>query len=189
MGTRDPRVDAYIAKAPDFAKPILSFIREAVHKGAPDVVETMKWSSPFFMRKKILASMAAFKEHCRFGFWVGEGGMSEFGQVASLKDLPSEKELIARAKAAAKLDEAGAKTIMAGRKSKPPLETPADLAAALKKNKKAAKTFEDFSPSCRREYIEWITEAKREETRTKRLEQTLQMLAEGKTRNWKYQNC
>ena len=200
MGTRDPRVDAYIEEAADFAKPILNYIREAVHKGCPDINETLKWSMPSFTRKGIICGMAAFKAHCVLGFWVGEEvvaktgkemeAMGQYGRITNVKDLPPQKVLIGFVKEAARLDELGVKrTAKRPTAPRPPLPTPVDLAAAMKKNKKAATTFENFSPSHRREYIEWITEAKRPETRTKRLEQTVVWLAEGKSRNWKYANC
>jgi len=200
MGTRDPRVDAYIEKAADFAKPILNYIREAVHKGCPEINETLKWSMPSFTRKGIICGMAAFKAHCVLGFWVGEEvvaktgkemeAMGQYGRITNVKDLPPQKILVGFVKEAARLDELGVKrTAKRPTAPRPPLPTPDDLALALKKNKKAATTFENFSPSHRREYIEWITEAKRPETRAKRLEQTIEWLAEGKSRNWKYANC
>jgi uncharacterized protein YdeI (YjbR/CyaY-like superfamily) len=203
MSTRDPRVDAYIAQAGEFARPILTFLREAVHKGCPEIVETMKWSAPFFMRKAILCNMAAFKAHCSFGFWkngaqvLGKDdssipeGMGQFGRIASLKDLPSEKILIGYVKKAVEFDEGGQKRAAkrTAPKAKPPAKPPQDLVAPLQRNKKARETFDQFSPSHQREYIEWITEAKRAETREKRLVQTTQWLTEGKPRHWKYQNC
>jgi uncharacterized protein YdeI (YjbR/CyaY-like superfamily) len=199
MGTRHPRVDAYIENAAEFARPILTFIREAVHKGCPDAQETMKWSAPFFVRKAILCNMVAFKAHCSLNFWKGDlvvpknqqprEGMGQFGKITSLKDLPEEKAMVAYVREAARLDEAGIKRDAKPAKAKPPTAAPDDLLAALKKSKKAAATFENFSPSHKREYIEWITEAKRDETRQKRLEQTIEWLVEGKPRHWKYQNC
>ena len=195
MGARDKRVDAYIAKAADFAKPILTHIREAVHKGCPEVTETIKWSMPFFMHHGILCNLAAFKEHCTFGFWnrnVMEkrgDAMGQFGRIESLKDLPSQKALVDAIKKAARFNESAEKPKKAKPKARAELATPPDLDAALKKNKKACDTFQNFSPSHRREYIEWVIEAKREETRVKRVEQTIQWLSEGKPRHWKYLNC
>jgi len=198
MATKDPRIDAYIAKSADFAKPILKHLRAVVHAGCPQVEETIKWSMPHFDYKGVMCGMAAFKEHCAFGFWKADlildrdrqaekSGMGSFGSIKSLDDLPSEKTLIGYVKKAAALNEAGIKA--PGRtqpKKRKPILVPADFAAALKKNTKARKTFEDFSPSHRREYLEWITEAKREETRKDRLAKTLKLLAQGKSRNWKY---
>jgi uncharacterized protein YdeI (YjbR/CyaY-like superfamily) len=198
MATKDPRIDAYIAKSAAFAKPILKHLRKVVHAGCPGVVETMKWSMPHFDYKGVMCGMAAFKEHCAFGFWKADlildrgengekSGMGSFGCIRSLADLPNEKTLIGYVTKAAALNEAGIKA--PGRtqpKKRKALPTPDDLAAALKKNAKARKTFDDFSPSHRREYIEWITEAKRAETRKKRLAKTMKWLAEGKARNWKY---
>jgi uncharacterized protein YdeI (YjbR/CyaY-like superfamily) len=198
MGTRDPRVDAYIAKSADFAKPILEYLRDTVHAGCPDVQETMKWSFPHFDYKGILCSMAAFKEHCAFGFWKasilpGEtaramAAMGQMGRVTSIKDLPPKKELLRLVKEAAKLNDAGVKAPRIKHSApKKPLETPDDLAASLAKNKKAKATFEKFSPSHRRDYIEWITDAKTDATRQRRLEQAVAWMAEGKSRNWKYE--
>lgn len=191
MGAKDPRIDKYIADAPEFARPILTRFRGAVHAACPEVTETIKWSSPFFMRKKILCSMAAFKAHCRVIFWTG-GDPSKLGheRITSADQLGSDKELRALIEAGVKLDEAGVKSPRkASSAARLELKTPPDLEAALRKNKKAAETFKNFSPSHRREYIDWINGAKKEETRTRRLAQTLSQLAEGKPRHWKYQNC
>jgi uncharacterized protein YdeI (YjbR/CyaY-like superfamily) len=202
----DPRIDAYIEKAADFAQPILRHLRKCVHRGCPEATETIKWSMPHFeYAGSILCGFAAFKAHCTFGFWhqgmnevlgvhgsKSDAAMGSFGRIAKIEDLPDEKTLIGFVKAAAKLNESGAPSRprpAATKGTKKELAVPSDLAAALKKNRKAATMFADFSPSHRKEYIEWITEAKREETRSKRLATTLEWLSEGKSRNWKYVNC
>ena len=196
----DPRIDTYIAKQPDFARPILAHVRAVVHEACPDVEETMKWSMPTFVYGGgILCGMAAFKQHASFGYWkhalvVGEGeprdGMGSYGKLTSVKDLPPKKTLLAHIKRAMQLNLDNVKS-PAQRKAapKPPPEAPADLVAALKKNATARKTFEAFPPSAQRDYVEWIVEAKREETRAKRLAQAVEWMAEGKRRNWKYENC
>ena len=200
MPTYDPRIDAYIEKGAPFAKPIMEYLRELVHKVCPEVQETVKWGFPHFEYKGILCSMAAFKQHCSFGFWkatlmkddkqllnrVGNTDMGHFNKLTSLKDLPSEKILTAYIKEAVKLNEEEIKLPAKPKTPRKDLETPADLIAALKKNKTALKTFEEFSPSHRREYIEWITEAKTDATRTKRIEATIGQLKEGKNMHWKY---
>jgi uncharacterized protein YdeI (YjbR/CyaY-like superfamily) len=198
MPTTDKRFDAYIAKANPFAQPILTHIRSVVHSACPDVVETMKWSSPSFMYKdQMLCQMSAFKEHVGFGFWKGKmidglklGGSSEgaghFGRIKTVKDLPGKRELTGYIKQAMKLNDEGVSPARVVKK-KPALAVPAELTAALEKNKKAKATFEAFPPSHRREYSEWITEAKREETRAARVKQAVEWIAEGKARNWKYQ--
>lgn len=197
MGTRDPRVDAYIAKSAEFARPILEYLREQVHKNCPEVEETIKWSAPHFDYRGPLCHMAGFKQHCAFGFWKGslivddaknEEAMGQFGRITSLKDAPGKKLLAGYIRQAVKLNEDGVKPVRKTKDAapKPPAEVPDDLAAALKKNRKAATVFAAFSPSAKREYIEWLTEAKREETRSKRLEQAIEWIAEGKQRNWKY---
>ncbi|MFT3806284.1 YdeI/OmpD-associated family protein [Arenimonas sp.] len=200
MGQHDPRIDAYIEKSAEFARPILHRLREIVHEACPEAEESLKWSMPNFdYAGGILCGMAAFKQHVSFGFWkhalvMGEGnprdGMGSFGKMTSLKDLPTKKELVALIKKAMKLNEQGVKAPAARKKAaKPAAAVPDDLQAALKKNRKALATFEAFSPSARREYIDWIVEAKREETRAKRLAQAVEWMAEGKHRNWKYMNC
>ena len=199
MATKDPRIDAYIAKSADFAKPILKHLRKVVHAGCPQVQETLKWSMPHFDYKGVMCGMAAFKEHCSFGFWkeslIFDGnksgekeGMGSFGCIKSLKDLPNEKTLIGYVKKATALNEAGIKA--PGRtqpKKREAIPVPDYFAAALKKNAKARKTFDAFSPSHRREYLQWVTEAKREETRKERMTTSLKWLAEGKVLNWRYQ--
>lgn len=201
MPNRDPRVDAYIAKSAPFAQPILTHIRTLVHKACPDVTETMKWSMPFFEHHGVVANMAAFKAHCAFGFWhaamrptaseddKAAQAMGQFGRIASVKDLPSNRELLALIKKAAQLNEQGVGATPKPKHAKPALAMPDVLMAALKKNKKAASTFEAFSPSNKREYIEWIIDAKTDATRDKRVAQAIEWMAEGKPRNWKYMKC
>jgi uncharacterized protein YdeI (YjbR/CyaY-like superfamily) len=200
MGTTDPFVDAYIDKANDFAKPILKHIRKVVHETCPDFVESKKWSFPHFGYKgEMMCSMAAFKEHCAFNFWKQslldetafpeeKTAMGSFGRITSLDDLPNEKTLKKLIKDAMKLNDAGIKVKKTAAPKKE-LVVPDVLLEALATNEKAAETFEKFPYSCRKEYIEWITEAKTEPTRDKRVATTIEWLAEGKRRNWKYENC
>ena len=201
MPRHDPRVDTYIANAAPFARPILERLREQVLAASPEIEETLKWSAPSFMyRGKILCGMSAFKQHASFGFWqhalVMGGdepreGAGSFGKMASLADGPSKRELASLLRKAMALIDAGVPSAGVRKSStpKPPPEAPPELAAALRRNAAARRTFEAFSPSHRREYVEWITEAKRDETRQKRLAQTVEWLAEGKSRHWKYQDC
>jgi uncharacterized protein YdeI (YjbR/CyaY-like superfamily) len=202
----DPRIDAYISKAADFAQPILEHIREVVHETCPDVQETVKWSFPHFeYAGGILCSMAAFKQHCSFGFWlaslmkdphgliasIGEkASMGHFGPIKGLSDLPKNKILASYIKEAMDLNENGIKV---PKKEKTPvsqpLEVPAYFLAELKQNKAALATFEKFSPSHKKEYVQWITEAKTEPTRNKRMATALEWLQEGKSRHWKYADC
>jgi uncharacterized protein YdeI (YjbR/CyaY-like superfamily) len=201
MGTRDPHIDQYIDRSAEFAKPILTHIREVVHAACPEVEETLKWSSPHFMYKGMLCGMSSFKEHCAFGFWKGslivdkEGqnrdAMGQFGRITSLADLPPDDELAGYVREAMRLNDEGVKT---ERRPKPegekkPVEAPDDLLAALGANPQAQAHWERFSPSKRKEYIEWITEAKTDATRQKRLGTTVEWVAEGKARNWKYEKC
>ena len=204
VSTRVPAVDTYIAKSRPFAQPVLAFLREAVHRAVPDVNEQMKWSRPFFLhRGVILANMAAFKEHCSFGLWGGEmaeklqsagisasEAMGSFGRITSVGDLPPAAELESYIRHAAKLIDSGTRTRSIQRVAKPrrgEVTVPDALAAALKTNKAAAAKFAAMSPSCRREYVEWIESAKREETRARRVATALEWIAEGKGRNWKYE--
>ena len=202
MPSTYPRIDTYIEKSEAFAKPILKHLRQLVHKACPPVQETIKWSFPHFEYKGILCSMASFKQHCSFGFWkasvmkdkkkllnpVGNTAMGHFGRITSLKELPPDKLIIEYIKEAVQLNENEIKLptkIKAGN-AKKEIKTPDDLLAALKKNKAAMKTFENFSPSNKKEYIEWITGAKSEDTRNTRLETAIEWMSEGKIRNWKY---
>ena len=201
MVTRDPRIDAYIEKAAPFARPILKHLRAAVHKSCPDVVETLKWGHPSFEHKGMLCGFASFKQHCAFGFWKHElvidehdfksrEAMGSFGRVTSMDDLPSKTLLARYIKKAMKLNADGVKVVRAKTtKDKKPVTMPPELAAGLSKNKRAKATFEAFSPSHKKEYMEWIGEAKGEDTRARRLKQALEWMAEGKSRNWKYAKC
>ena len=195
----DPRVDAYIARQPAFAVPILSHLRETVHAACPDCEETLKWGAPHFMyRGEMLAGMAAFKAHATFGFWrgslvVGEdnvqtSGMGQFGRLACIEDLPPRIELEALVRKAMDLTKRGVKPPRS-KQPKAPLSVPQEMRAALDANPAAAATFDGFPPGAQREYVEWICEAKRDDTRAKRLVQAVEWLADGKRRNWKYENC
>ncbi len=193
MPKKDPRVDAYIKKAQPFARPILKHLRGLVHRGCPECEETIKWRMPFFDYKGAICMMAAFKEHAVFGFWKGkllfgkedEGAMGHFGRITSLKDLPSDKQILGYIKKAAELNERGVQKKRTPR-GKQTLTVPADLKAAMAKNAKARKTFDNFSYTNKKEYLEWITGAKREETRQKRLKTAIEWLAQGKPQNWRY---
>ncbi len=205
---QDPRVNAYIAAAEPFARPILEHLRGVVHRAAPDLVEAIKWGMPMFLHDgRIVANMAAFQRHASFGTWRRDGmglgeprgdaafdepspgnGMGSLGKLTGLSDLPDDAEIIAMVREAIALAEAGG-SMRRNRPPKPPPETPADLRAALDAVPAAAAAFEAFPPGCRREYIDWITEAKRPETRARRLAQTVEWCAQGKRRNWQYESC
>ncbi len=199
MPTTDKRVDAYIDRAQDFAKPILKHLRKLVHDACPEVAETLKWSMPSFEYKGILCGFAAFKQHCTFGFWKEsllkevkfpeKNAMGSFGRITSLKDLPSDATMKKLIKEAVRLNDEGIKVKKAVTKVKKEVVVPDILIKALARNKKASATFDAFSPSCKREYIEWIIEAKTDATREKRLATTGEWLSEGKRRNWKYETC
>ena len=190
MKNTSPEVDRYIAKAAPFAQPILEKIRKAFHKADPEIQEVMKWSFPHFEHNGIVGSMAAFKQHVSWGFWKAKlmsDPQDERTKVTSVKDLPSEKEMIEQIREAVRLNEEGVKIERAPRVERGEADVPSDLAAALKKTAAAKKTFDGFSPSQRREYVEWITEAKQDATRQKRLAQAIEWMSEGKSRNWKYE--
>jgi uncharacterized protein YdeI (YjbR/CyaY-like superfamily) len=205
--TLNPKVDAYIEQSAAFAQPVLTHLRSLMHKGCPPVEEAIKWSRPFFLhRGVILGNMSAFQQHCSFGFWGEEigavlretnalqtDGMGSLGRIVRVQDLPSDKLMLEWIRQAAAFVESGEHTspITARRKvvksPKAPVETPDEFAAALKKNKKAATVFAAFSPSGKGEYVEWIADAKRPETKQRRIATALEWIAEGKQRNWKYQ--
>src|SRR5215471_4984906 len=193
MVGKNPHVDAYIRKAQPFARPILTHLRKLVHQACPDAKENIRWGSPFFDHDGMMCFMAAFTEHAVFGFWKGKllfgkehkGAMGHFGRLTSVKDLPSDKRLIGYIKKAAELNERGLQRKRPARGSQK-VSVPADLKAALGKNAKAKKTFENFSYSHKKEYVDWIADAKREETRKARLKKTIQWLAAGRPQNWRY---
>ena len=195
---RDPRVDAYIAKAQPFAQPILTHLRDLVHKHAPGAEETLKWGVPAFVLKgQNLAGMAAFKEHATFGFWRDEevtgsprdtGAMGSMGRLTSLADLPPDERMAAWIGKAAALCAEG-KPKRPPPKTKAALDLPGDLGSALKASPAAQRHWDAFSPGKRRDYIEWVIEAKREATRVKRIATVVAQVAEGKERNWKYKGC
>lgn len=200
MPTIDPRIDAYIEKAADFARPVMVHLRGLIHKACPDIKETLKWSMPSFEHKGIVCGFAAFKEHCAFGFWkeslmekdafpAQKTAMGSFGRITSLKDLPSDKVMVGLIHQAVELNEKGIKAAKKPAPAKKELIVPEDLTTELSKNKKAKTHFESFSYSKKKDYVEWITGAKSEATRTKRLATTIEWVGEGKSRNWKYEKC
>lgn len=202
MGKKIKEIDAYIAKAADFAKPILNHIRDLVHTACPNVEEKIKWSFPHFdYKNEMLCSMAAFKQHCAFGFWKAslmkdatlienarsESAMGHLGRITSLKDLPSDKKMIAYIKEAMALNDKGIKLPPKPKSAaNKEIEVPDYFIKALKKNKKAQQIFDAFSYSHKKEYMQWITEAKTDATRDKRMAAAIEMISEGKGRNWKY---
>ena len=201
MAEKNSKIDAYVAKSADYAKPILTHIRKLVHKTCPEVEESVKWGMPFFEYKRDnLCWMAAFKQHAAFGFWKAalmkdavlmenskaETAMGHLGKITSIRDLPSDKKLAAYIKEAMLLNEQGIKVPRAKPKTSTSLKIPGYFLKAIMKNKKAWAVFQKFPPSHVKEYVQWITEAKREETRTSRIEKAVAMMEEGKDRNWKY---
>lgn len=201
MGTQDPRVDAYIERSADFARPILNHLRALVHKAIPDVTETIKWGMPSFERNGTIGHMGAFKSHAVFGFRKAplmtrslhlfvDGGMAmgSFGRLTSKKDLPADKDVKAALLEAVELNEKGVKTPRTRTgEPKPDVKPPSDFKKALDANPSAKAHFKAFAPGKRRDYIEWITDAKTDATRNKRIAEAVSWIAEGKSRNWKYE--
>jgi uncharacterized protein YdeI (YjbR/CyaY-like superfamily) len=202
MSHYDPKVDAYIEKAQPFAQPILNHLRELIHEACPDVKEVIKWGFPNFdYNGEIMCNMAGFKAHATFGFWkaslmddpdgilnVGERhSMGHFDKLTTLKDLPKDSVMKKYIKQAMKLTDEGVKKPTAPKKEKEELVTPDYLTKALNKNKEAKAVFAKASYSFKKEYLDWITDAKTEATRDKRMEQAVEWISEGKGRNWKYQ--
>lgn len=201
MGSKDKRIDAYIAKSADFAKPILTHLRKLVHQACPEVQETVKWGMPHFDYKGMMCGMASFKQHATFGFWkaklmedfdkklspVGETAMGHFGRITSLKDLPSDAQVKRYVKEACRLNDNGVRVTRTKPTPKKPLLVPAFFKKELARNTKAKATFDAFSYSHRKDYVEWVTEAKTDATRDKRMATTILWLSQGKGRNWKYE--
>lgn len=201
MPKTEPKIDAYIEKAQPFAKPILEYIRETVHEYCPDAEEAMKWSFPNFLYKnRILCSMSAFKAHCAFGFWLEsemktmkeitkdreKNSMFNLGKITKIDDLPSKAQLKACIKEAMELTDMGV-TLKKSTPSKTENEIPETFQNSLNANEKAKVIFQKSSPSFRKEYNMWIADAKTEATRNKRIQQAIEWILEGKSRNWKYE--
>ena len=199
MASIDPRVDAYIDKQAAFAQPILRHLRAAVHRACPEAEETLRWSMPSFSYKgQILCQMAAFKAHAVFGFWRSRevtgaeesaSAMGQFGRLTSVADLPDDDALDDMIRRAAALIDSGTKAPRPVKHPKPALKMPEDLASALAGNPAAQATYDGFPPGQQREYLEWIIDAKRPETRARRVADAVAWMAEGKRRNWKYETC
>lgn len=194
----DPRIDAYIERQADFARPVLAWLRARIHAACPDVEEGIKWSMPAFSHNgRPLAHMAAFKAHASFGFWyrdqmaTGKEGeaMGQFGRIESLADLPDAAAMEAQVREAMTLIDTGAIPKRAAKPSKPEAEVPEALVEALARDPAAAAVFDAFPPSARRDYCEWIAGAKQEATRDKRLAEAIAWIREGKKRHWKYESC
>lgn len=193
--SRDARVDDYIARSADFARPILEHLRELVHRALPGAEEAIKWNMPHFLISgKNVAGMAAFKAHCTFVIH-GDGrqgdAMGQFGRITALSDLPAESDLAQKLQTAqGRVETSGtARKPEAPRKPKAAIAMPDDFAAALAAVPAARVAFDSFTPAQQRDYLEWITEAKTAATRDRRIGQSAEWLAEGKKRNWKYAKC
>lgn len=195
MPKSDPRIDAYIAKAAPFAQPILKRLRKLVHAADPKIEETIKWGMPFFECDGIVCHMAAFKAHCAFGLWRGgptaktektDEAMGQFGRIATLADLPPDAAIVKLVRATVERNRSGAPAPAKPKASRAAIAMTPEFRAALGRSKAAKATFEGFPPSHQREYLEWITEAKTEATRDKRIATAIEWLAEGKSRMWKY---
>ncbi|MFD2161101.1 YdeI family protein [Paradesertivirga mongoliensis] len=201
MEKYDPRINAYIEKSADFAKPVLNHIRNLVHQASPEILETVKWGFPHFDSKGTLCSMASFKEHCAFGFWKSalltdplkilqkevSNAMGQFGRIKSIADLPEDAVLISYIREAIVLNEKGIKVSKSTAQTKAVIETPDYFTEVLNHNPIAKAHFENFSNSHRKEYIEWFEEAKTDETRNKRIATAIEWITEGKGKNWKYE--
>jgi uncharacterized protein YdeI (YjbR/CyaY-like superfamily) len=194
MSNRDPRVDAYIARAPEFARPILDHVRDLIHQAIPDVEEEIKWSAPFFDHHGVICGIAAFKQHCAINLWKAslilgdrqDESAGQLGRITSLADLPSDAKLKGYFREAARLNESGVKQPRV-KKPAAKLVVPRELQQALRSNKKAAAAFDKFPPSHKQEYSQWISEAKGEDTRARRVKTAIEWIADGKGRNWKYE--
>lgn len=199
MAARDKRIDAFIAKSAPFARPILEHLREVVHSASPKIEEDIKWGMPHFMYKGMLCGMASFKQHVAFGFWKGslivdpklnrsDEAMGQLGCITKKSDLPAKRVLVGYVKKAMELNDEGVKAPRkVVRKANGKLVVPEVLLSALRKNKKALATFETFTPGKKRDYVEWIAEAKGPDTRKRRISTAVEWISEGKARNWKYQ--
>ena len=192
MGKKDPRVDAYISRSPEFARPVLKRLRKLVHEGCPGVEEDIKWGAPHFLFRGMFCGMAAFKNHCAFGFWntailpANKEAMGHLGRITAVSGLPPDREIVGYVREAARLAESGVKPARERKHPQRAFPVPADLRAAFRKSPRARSTFAAFSPSGQQDYLEWFAKAKGEDTRRKRLATGIEWMEQGKPRNWKY---
>jgi len=197
--SHDQRIDQYISNAAPFAQPILIHLRKLIHEACPEVEETMKWSFPHFDYKGVMISMAAFKAHCTLNLWKGalipgipnvdpgNTAMGNFGRITSIKDLPSESKLLEIFREAKRLNDENIRLPSKGKGSvAKELIVPDYLLEAIRANSAANSTWEKFSYSHKKDYVDWITGAKTEATRLKRLATSIEWISEGKNQMWKY---
>jgi len=203
MARLDRRVDAKFSQAPDFAQPIIQLLRKAIHQACPEVQETLKWGMPAFEYQGLLAIVGIFKSHCSLVLWkhqllaekfpelaeIANPSTGKFGRLTKRSDLPSQAKLNQYLKFAVALNAEGVRVPKRRKATRPVPTLPPEFKAALRRHKVAAQTFEKLSPSCQRDYVNWIADPKREETRAKRIATSIEWLAAGKKRNWKYSSC
>ena len=202
MGARDTRIDTYISSSADFARPILTYLRDLIHEACPDVEETMKWSRPHFLYKGMLCAISAFKEHCCLASGIGARHRKRHGRQRKRNgsvwtDHPALGSPLQKGshRVRPRGDETercwGEIPLADAGESRPrrSWSFPTIWPVRTGGNPRAHATFENFSTSKKREYVEWLTEAKTPATRARRLETAVEWIAEGKSRNWKYSNC
>lgn len=201
MGKSDNRIDLYIDNAAVYAQPILNHLRMLVHEACPEITEIIKWGCPHFDYKGPVCHMAAFKNHCAFGFWkaallpdlhhlTGEDkphSMGHLGKIVSVEDLPGDDVLITYIQNAVILNKEGIKLPKKDTAPKTTLQVPDDFVERLVVVPAAGINFEKFSFSKKKDYLAWFDEAKTEATRNKRMDTAIEWITEGKSRNWKYE--
>ena len=198
MKRRSSEVDRYIRSSAVFARPVLRRLRTFFHRADPRISETIKWGVPHFEYQGILGSMAAFRKHVSVGFWKGgmigdEAGVFESAgnrkmtmlRMRDVADVPSADLMLVYIRRAVALNERGMR-IPARKRTAVRVAIPSFFSNALRANRKASDVFSRLSRSHQREYVDWLTEAKREETRQRRMATAIKWLSEGKPRNWKY---
>ncbi|MBB5639297.1 uncharacterized protein YdeI (YjbR/CyaY-like superfamily) [Pedobacter cryoconitis] len=201
MGKLDNRIDLYIDNAAVYAQPILNHLRMLVHEACPEIIEKIKWGCPHFDYKGPVCHMAAFKNHCAFGFWKGallpdlhhlvgedkQHAMGHLGKLESVEDLPGDDVLITYIQNAVILNKEGVKLPKKTTAPRTDLQVPDDFVERLVTVPAAGINFEKFSYAKKKDYLEWFKDAKTEATRNKRMDTAIEWIIEGKSRNWKYE--
>src|SRR5438270_1264994 len=180
-------VNDSLANAPEGTRPILVRLRRIFRQASPKLEEAIKWGVPCYLFKGPVGGFAAYKQHVSWGLWksralndpeglLGRGVSVMAGKITKVSEIPPAAKIIALIEQVIALNEAGIKS------PKPPEpELPADFAAAMKKAGKAARHYAAFTPARKWQYVNWVTQAKRAETRAKRIEIAVERIGEGKT--------
>lgn len=198
MNEASENITAYIEKATPEFKEVMIALRSVLNNPNFDIKEDWKWGAPNFNNEGMICWLAHFRNHVGMNFFKGTLIKDKYNLFTHYREEKGNRQLKFSdinqiipeqieyyIEEAIKLNQENIKVV----KKEIDTSLPLDLETELNNNPKAKMFFESLAPSYKRDYIEWIEEAKREATRTKRLATTMEWLSEGKKKNWKYENC